>query len=371
MKIRIERKALLSALMNAANNVVPGKSIIPILQLIKIDVLEGEIIITSSDSEVFLVEKIAAETIKIFTKEDPGYKQGYMVAASNITNLIKKIETETITIEFFEVYASILSEMGKFKLPLVDGKDFISIKEMKKANIISIETDIMQNYINKALPFTINDEFKPIFDCIHFIIKDKKIIIESMDGVKCLKAIDSTEIEADFDVAIPKKIASIYSKIFPEKTTTIKLDSNFIEFSCDKFAISGVLLHNKFPNTEEIFGRDRPNKIDLIKDEIIASIERLTVLYQIKNKFITFRLKENELTLSMKDSDFGTEGRETFAYDYTDADLEISFSSKHLLIAIRAFRSEKLKLDLTETNGPVVFSDDVNAVKTLLAAIRP
>ncbi len=360
MKFLIETKELLTVLLNASGNIVPKKTILPALENVKLDILDKTISISSSDAEISLKEFI---DVKI---TDPKKNGGYLINAATLSNLIRKFNDETLTFEFLSSAIKIVSASGEFKLPYLPGEDFPRFTPLEEKDPVEIETAILKNYITKALPFTVDDEFKPQFSSIHFVIKDKKVMIEAVDGIKILRAEDKTSIRKDLDILIPKNLASIYSKIFTEEKTKIFLTSKSIAFVGKNFYLYGRLSNSVFPKVETLFTIKREKSIEGNRKEIMDAIERLTILNHDPSKLIKFTF-DKKLELSMRDKEYGTEGKEVFLYDYKKERTLVGLNGNHTLTCLKSFKGEKLTISFKDEKTAVVFSDENKAVQTLLA----
>lgn len=362
MKIVLEKKDFLDILLNASGNIVPRKSVIPVLTSVKLDVMKSSISITSSDNEISLIQNQKAKV------EEWKENDGFLIDAGDISNLVRKLNDETLTFKFFKAYVLLVTASGEFKLPFINGKEFVKVQSIEKKDDFKINTAVFQNYINKALPFTVIDELRPAMECVHMVVKDKKVTIEAVDGVKCLRASDDTEIEKDLNISIPKKMASTYAKIFPHETTTVSINKNKISFSGDNFVLIGVLHEKKFPDISAMFNSKREFELEGERSEIQDCIERLSILHHGPAKLIKFSFGD-KFQISMRDKEFGTEGKEIFLYDYEGEHMEIGLNANHLITCFKAYKGKKIKFHIQDPKTAIILSDENNAVRTLLAAM--
>lgn len=199
MKITFNKKVFLKAVKIGGSYAGNGK-VLPILNCIKVTVSNGKCAILSYD------ERNAVKTHCL-----PEFCEGdisFCVNKSDVEKYISLLDEETFDLDIKEKNLSVISRNGSIDFPIEDAKEFPNLTVGSKSNSIEIDSDLLGYWIQRGAPFTVNDEFKKIFECLNIIVKDKKIDVFCFNDSRMYHDSSETECEDDFSLSINRNSLS-------------------------------------------------------------------------------------------------------------------------------------------------------------------
>lgn len=372
MKILLDKKKFLSLLQNANSHIVPKRSTLPIIQGVLMRVIPGEIEgndkieISSTDLEVFLSQTMQAQIDKINVSE------GWVLDSNFLTSLLPKINSDTIILEFLKSTVKITVNGNTYVSPFLLGNEFPIVSKLKDDfSSIDYNTKVFKNYMSKCIPFASRDGMRPSLQGIHYTQKEKKVILESADAYKMIKAVDVIESDIDADIIIPIKFAETYVKIFDDENTTLKVDVKSIRLEGENFMLHGRLIDAAFPNTAPIFTQILPNTIKIKKEPIIEALRRLMIVNNTFYKVVKWNIKAEGLELTAENVEMAMSGKEKFEdFKCEGAESEIGLSPEFMIIALEAFRSKEIIVKYNDGSRAITMEDEHGAIMTLVMPIK-
>lgn len=363
MKIIVNKKPFLELIQNAINYIIARKTTIPITEGILLRVpSEDKIELCSTDLEVFLQQSMSAET----EKETVG--QSWVIDAKFFANLLPKLESEIVMMEFLKSTVKIIVGKNSYISPWQEANVFPVPPNLIPEQTLAIEYDtaVFKNYINKCIPFTTNDETRPVLAGIHYSQKDGFVNIEAADMFKMIHAKDTTDSNVEIDVVIPNKFSGTYTKIYSGEETVLKIDSKYIRLYGDGFMLHCRKIEFNFPNTASVYNQSIPYKLIVKKDTIVNAMKRMMVVNTM-SKVVIFEIGKEKLVVKSSNEAVGMSGEEVFEDFKCDGDeARIGVNPDYMIACLNAFRSENVIINYLSKDKPLIMRDDKGAVETLV-----
>jgi len=370
MKIKVERDNLLKGL-ETAGRFISKKTNVEMLKNIFLKASDKTLQFAGTDLSVF-----CKTTIDVNVEQEGEVLIPFKV----VYEVIRKIPAgEEITIEKREKEEKIKISARHFNFTFTtttvtidDYSTFIGpeISETPTAKIAA--KDLIEN-INKVKHAAATEEIaKPTSASVLLERKDDKINIVALDGYKTACAVSQNKGE-DFAVAVNVfALTKICKVLDPEKITEIYVSSKIVAFKQEgilckapllgQFIAYKPLFENQFEKQEDI------STIEVIKDDIIAAIERASVVaLEKENNLIKLEIKGNEMVVS-SDSENAII-TDKVAIDHKGQDYFIAFNSKYLAEGIK-YHSEKITITSLGTDtAPWVISSE-EGLKTFILPVK-
>lgn len=353
MNIKIEKEILLEYL----NYVVRGlsnKNLIPILNCIKIEVLEDGIYLTTTNNEI---------AIKTFIKKD---KINEIINTGSIViygrffyEIIKKLPNAIINIEeVIDNKINIYTENSSFYLNCNDINDFPNLNFLEKSNPITLNQKIFKNIINKTIYATSLNEERPFLTGINLKIKDNNLICSATDSYRIsLKIIElKNKIKEEINIIIPNRSLNELIKILYEDDETIELHifNNNILFKNKELIFSSQLINGSFPDTFNLIPKEFKIKINVDYNEIFNAIDRASLLSKEEDKqTITFEINKKEGIITSIIPEIGKVEEKIKILNNNEQKLTISFSSKYIIDALKT---------IEDNNIEICFNDNLSSI---------
>lgn len=373
MNFIINREKLIENL-NTLQKAIPSKTSMPVLLGIKVDVYQDKIIMITSNNEMSIKTEINDSSIEI---KETG---NFIIPGSYFINIIKKLDSKTIEMELIENTIVIKSNRSEFKLNSLSYDDYPNI-EFIEGNSFLMSSKMLKNIIKVTNYSTSLSERRPVLTGVNLNNVNNNLNCVSTDSFRLSKYnVELEEKIEDFNITIPSKTLSDIEKIIDNYQGNIKIsiDKSKILFNLDNIMYQSVLLEGNYPDVSNLIPKDFPIVIKFNKEELLGALDRVSLLSP-KEKdnninIIKFSLKKNQIVeISSTDDEIGKATEEIIPTDTViGSQININFSSKYLLDALKSFVSNEITISFTGDTRPFVIKGeyDGNLVHMILP-VRP
>lgn len=373
MNFIINREKLIENL-NTLQKAIPSKTSMPVLLGIKVDVYQDKIVMITSNNEMSIKTEIIDSSVEI---KEVG---NFIIPGSYFINIIKKLDSKTIEMELIENTIVIKSNRSEFKLNSLSYDDYPNI-EFIEGNSFLMSSKMLKNIIKVTNYSTSLSERRPVLTGVNLNNVNNNLNCVSTDSFRLSKYnVELEEKIEDFNITIPSKTLSDIEKIIDNYQGNIKIsiDKSKILFNLDNIMYQSVLLEGNYPDVSNLIPKDFPIVIKFNKEELLGALDRVSLLSP-KEKdnninIIKFSLKKNQVVeISSTDDEIGKATEEIIPTDTViGSQININFSSKYLLDALKSFVSNEITISFTGDTRPFVIKGeyDGNLVHMILP-VRP
>lgn len=353
MFLRVYKEDVIDGLQKAAN-IIPAKTGAAYLRSIWLKADNGALQVLATDSNIEFRGSYTAE----ITKSGLAGVQGRA-----FVDLLRKLPAGQITLSLEEGSGNLLIEQGrrKYKLPTNDPVWFQSFSEFPESGAVVWSGDYLAELIER----------------IAFCIGDS----ENMDAISCLllKPVASGHIDAcglnghqfallrflndDLHALLPADGILVQRKYLAELkkwlgTAEVELNIGdkrlFLRTGDKKETFSLPLSAHQYPDYLNFLAKlDDPaaSRLTVQRKEAQDALERLLIFNTDNNRCTYFTLSGTEVVLSSTGQDVGS-ATESLDAEYGGEIPKIAFPTRNLLEIMDHYRSEKLTLILTGSEGP-------------------
>lgn len=357
-KIIIASDALRSA-MKKLTIAVNAKSVLPVLTSMYCKVEKGELELITSDLEITISYKLAAET--------KGEPFEFLLPFEFISKLMALLGSQPITIELVSKrQIKISADADEYEISDTGKTDeFPKIPTLPKKNVITLNGNFVK-LLNVAMLTVSKDEMKPIMMTTCLDIQKRESTLVSTDS-NCL-----------FTHKLPIKFDDPDQLCFSHKVAAAMEGIDELELSWTQELIavkSGRVIiwtkrhEGKFPNYKSVIPDYGPN-LKLNRETLIDILQK-ACLSSIDSKQTNIYLKREEGTIHFEydDVDYGRKGHLKMAGSYSGSAESISLNAKKLLTLIKQVDHDELNLHINKSTGAVLISSEED--KEYLGLIMP
>ena len=366
MKFIVKKEILLESLNNTAR-AISTKNLIPILTGIKFDLKEDGLYLYASDTDVSIRTFISRD--KLTSLDEVG---SIVIGGKYIVEIIRKLPNTDISIEVIDGYKLIIStDNTEFNLNGVNPNEFPNLDLDETKEPIVINTDVFKEIINQTVFATSPSETRPLLTGINFRISGNELEVLATDSYRLarkLVVIDETQ-ENDVNIVIPGKNLVELTKMLDDEDASLELHlfSNKVLFKYKNIVFLSRLLSGTYPTTSNIIPNDFNIELECSFDDLFNMIDRASLLTSDREKnTIKLSLNRNELMISSNSPEIG-KVEEKITVE-SDKEINISFSSKFMLDAIKSFNKEKIIICMNNDSSPIVIknSEDNSLIQLVL-----
>lgn len=353
--IKFNVDAVLPALVQASK-VVGNKNSIAILDNLLLQVINGKLSATASDTETWIdVDAQIAEG------EDG---TSICVSAKDFVSALGNLKGCFVTLEVNEDTHTVKCDYGKgrFSMPFENTDEFPqpAIINTDTAINISLSASRLYRAIEKASFATAQDELRPQMNGIHFDFFADGMVTVASDGHKLAKHKD-LDVKHDGDVVgftLPKKPSFVVMNIINglgDANVNISFNANTVVFSSDGFKLSTRLVESRYPNYDSVIPTAATIETNINRKDFIAALKRVLPMGNASSQLTKLNFRMGEVEISAEDYDFSKSATERVDCDFASQEFTIGFKGSTLLEIVSNVDGEFVKIGLTDPSRAGVF----------------
>lgn len=371
MKLEIKQNILIEYL-NYVIKGVSSKNIIPILNCIKLELTKDGLSLLSTDNDIAIKTFIKKEYIeKIETCGE------IVVSGKFIYDIVRKLPNTIISIE--EVVDNkiiINTDFSSFTLNCNNVSDFPNIELDDSKNPITINKKVLSNIIKQTSFATSNQESRQVLTGINFKLYKNIFDCVATDSYRLANKIielDET-IPEEINIIIPTKNLIELTKLYNVDDDNLEMHifNNKVIFKFNNIIMMSKLINGSFPDTSKLIPQEFETIINVNLNDYFNAIDRASLLTNEEDKnIINLKIKDNNMIISSNIPEIGNVEEHLNIKNITNNNLEISFSSKYMMDAIKSFNSEEIQLLFNGEIKPFILKNpDSNDLIQLIVPIR-
>ena len=403
--VTLSTKDLISTL-GLLNSVVEKKNILPILANIKITTQDNDIILTATDMDLAIEKKIG-----VIVKG----RGELTVAAKILSDIVGNMSDSDVTLKIgnnqdevhnlnsayednFQAkinsdgsqYLLVLGENCKFRLPIIEVKDFPKLEINDETNKFQVKSIDLIRLIECTKISISNEETRYNFNGIffHTTIENSTCVLSavSTDGHRLsLSNVALSTTVNDVSVILPKKACTELHKILrdnqsKDQNVEIILSNTKAQFVCNKIKLTSKLIDGNFPNYQSFIPINNTNELFIDTNRLIKTINRVSTITVNKFKAIKILLNSNQLEftadgesrgkaheiikanepkLAKQNKEAANENANVFTYE-GEQNLAISLNPSYIIDILEVIGTKNVIIQLRDAFSPILIKNDQN-----------
>lgn len=353
MKFVIDKNILLDALNNVSK-AIGLRTTIPILNGIKFDLNKDGLSLLASDSELTIKIDIKEKDIKKIEKT------GCMIIQSKyILEIIRKMPSDIINFEAIDTNKiKIYTDNNEYDLNCYDIDDYPHINLDESKEPISINSDILKSVINSTSYAVSLQEVRPLLTGINIKINGDMLECIATDSYRLAKKVVklNTPVNTFINIVIPGKTINELEKMLSSDTEVIMhIFNNKILFKYDNVQFQTNLLSGTYPDTNHFIPNEFAYMINLNLKNFADAVDRASLLAQNKEKNIVKTLIDDKLmVISSSSNEIGKTEEKLQIESSNKEKLEIAFSSRYMLEALKVIKDDNILLLINKDDKPIL-----------------
>ena len=365
MKFTVSSSALLS-ILSITGKVINNKSSLPILEHFLMELKDGILRVTASDSETTLIGTLEVENVE---------REGMVAAPAKVLlDVLKECSEMPLTFDVndntWEI--KITWHSGGSSVPGANPVSYPTSKTLADDKTeITLDVDTLVNGINKTIFATADDDFKPMMNGVFFNIEQSGITYVATDGHKLVKFTTEHENHNSASFILPKKPANLLKALLlkEEDDVTVSFDKSNAVFTLKNYILICRLIEGDYPNYNAVIPTANPNKILIDRIEFLNGIKRVAVCANSATNLVRLDVADNKLTLTAQDVNFYVSANESLSCSYEGSPISIGFKSIFLVEILSNIETPTVLVELADSTRAGVFKpvyDDAQSTSTLM-----
>lgn len=330
---------------------------------------DGNMTLSATDIETFVRCKL-----NIYDSKGKGE---FAVQAQLLSDMLRNMpgqpicfivdqESNQIRVSYCNGKNSFMSEKDVHNFPKCN-----QLKENTK--LVTFHSSVLSENIKQALPFTADDELRPVMNCVYLDILSDKVAFVASDGQRLIRKILNISGNEQGSFLIPKKSAKVICGMLSSQNEDVHIlfDNSFIRFECEDVLIVVRQTEGRFPNYNSVIPT-KNNSICVLDKDDFASVVKRTMVFAAETMLGKFTFSDCTLSVSAQDIEKSLSSIETLFIEYVGEKIEIGFKSSCLVDILENIPDRKIKIEMTDSSHAGIFCPETQKEDTdLLVLIMP
>ncbi len=332
----------LSNRLQTLSKVINSKNSLSILESFLFQVQNGQISITASDSENMMRTSLALDE---FDTEG-----NFAIPSHTILDAVKELPEQPLTFEVnLDTYeVTVGYQNGQYQFTAQNAEEYPQTAVIgDDAHVITIDSAVLCDNINRTLFATDNNEIRPVMNGIYFDLTPDCLAFVASDGHKLVRCrYYGIKSEEPSSFILPKKPATLLKNVLDKSggDVVVKFNSSSAEFHFANGMLSCRLIEGMFPNYNAAIPADNPNELIIDRKSLLSAIRRVLPFASMSSQLIRFRLDNGNLELSSEDLDFATRAKESLICQYNGQPLQIGFRGDFFTEILNSIDADDIKI---------------------------
>lgn len=356
MNLIIKKELLLNNL-NYVSKALSTKNLIPVLAGIKFELKKDGLYLMCSNDDITIETYIQKKEI-----DEINELGNIIIPGKYFVDIIRKIPNDYIKIKTDGLKIIINTETAEYNLNGLSSNEFPNRNLEFNDNPIILSKINLKDIINQTSFAVSTQESRPILTGINLKIKNKELECVATDSYRLSrkKMQLQEKTKEEINIIIPGKNLIELSRMLGEENNNIEIHifSNNILFKYDNILFQSRLLNGTYPDTSKLISNDSNLKIIVNADEMYNVIDRASLLTTEKEKnVVKMEIKKEKMIISSVSQEIGKIEEKMNIKKDNENEINISFSSKYMMEALKAFKEENLEINLLGEIKPIIIKE--------------
>ena len=374
MKFQIQRDRLVDG-VNDVMKAVSSRTAIPILSGIKIMAHEEGVTLTGSDSDISIESFIPKEEDgkEIVSIQQAG---GIILQAKFFESIVKKLPMDVVEIEVHSHLQTVIrSGKSEFNLNGLDVTEYPHLPQIEEDNVLKIATNLLKTIIRQTVFAVSTSETRPILTGVNWHIENGDLNCVATDSHRLAmrKAPISGGNGEVSKAVIPGKSLNELNKILEDTADELEIviTENQVLFRAKHVLFFSRLLEGNYPDTSRLVPAESKTSLTIGGKEFLQAIDRASLLArEERNNVVKLSInEEGGVQITSNTPEIGKVVEEIKSEGTDGEPLNISFSAKYMMDALKVFEGAETNIQFTGAMRPFVLRP--SADDTILQLITP
>ena len=336
----------LSSRLQTLSRVISNKNSLPILDSFLFEVSNGQLTLTTSDSE-----NVMQTTIQTDECEGDG---AFALTSQTILDAMKELPEQPLqfSVNIDQATITIIYQGGEYNFTILNADEYPRMHStLDNVNVITLDASVLCDNINRSAFAMGSDELRPVMNGIYFDLGADALSIVASDGHKLVRNRNLTvKSETPASFILPKKPALLLKNVLGNDggDVGIKFDNRNAEIRFADGILTCRLIEGRYPNYNSVIPQNNPNQLTIDRKGLLSALKRVLPFGSKSSQLVKFRLDAGTLELSSEDIDYATKAKETIICDYNGQKMCIGFKGSSLTEILGNLDGDEVVIELAD-----------------------
>lgn len=375
MKLTVKRSVFLQELQTV-QRAISSKTTIPILTGVKIVLSEDGLSLTGSNADISIESFLSKDDEKAqMTIERTG---SIVLQSRFFGEIIRKLPEDMFTMEVLDNnQVAITSGKADFTVNGLDADNYPHLPVIDTQNQMKLPVHLLTKIISETGFAVSMHESRPILTGVHFVLsnhKDLKAVATDSHRMSQRQLV--LEHSADnFDVVIPSRSLKELSAVFSDDIENLEVffSANQILFRSETISFYTRLLEGNYPDTNRLLSDSFETEVVFETASLRSAMERSYLISNASQSgTVKLEIINGSVSAHVNSPEVGKVNEDIDVQDVSGSDLVISFNPTYLIDALKALKSETVRVRFISPVRPFTLTpaDDSENFIQLITPVR-
>jgi len=332
------QKSDISRTLDMVLNIVPPKTTLPVLSNLLLDVKKDSITVVSTDLDT---------TVSTLLKGDVKSEGMITLPARRMNEIVQHAGSEEISFKLDDDNSvRIVCGRTNCRLPGILEEEFPKIPTIQTRERLQLPAGMLRRMVSKTSFAVSKDETRPALNGIFWRVEPNRMEMVATDGYRLAKMEKTGEFpvkgKKEFLVS-PKALGQMaYLTEDSDELVDIRIDNNYLVFSCAGTIVYSRLLEGSFPRYEQVVPKDNKKELLTRRDHLMKSCRRVSIFSDTLTHQVQLSVRKNELVLKSNTPDIG-EATDSVEAEYSEEEMDIGYNATYLADILKHIDGERAK----------------------------
>ncbi|MEM7338126.1 MAG: DNA polymerase III subunit beta [Actinomycetota bacterium] len=344
MKFRCERDVLVEAL-GIAGRAVSGRSTLPGLSGIRVELAGDQLTLTGSDLDLTI-----STTITVSGESDGSC----VIPARLASDIVRAVQPGAVSFAAEAESLSIQAGRSDFSIRLISGDEFPRLAELE-GEPVSLHSEQLAAALKQVVLAASSDDSRPILTGVLLAAEEGGLRLVATDSYRLAMrdVSEASVLEDGQSVLIPSRALGELNRVLAQADEVLlRLGANEASFEVGSVTLVTRLIEGDFPNYRGLIPDSHPNMLHVNREELLDALRRVKLLAR-ESTPIRIEMSADGMELVAVTQDVGT-ARESLESTYDGNNLVVAFNPQYLLEGVEVAPGEQITLATIDELKPAL-----------------
>jgi DNA polymerase-3 subunit beta len=347
---QIPRDALLKPLQ-AVSGIVERRHTLPILANVLLEQKDGQLFVTATDLEMQITAQVGL----------PGKEaQGVTVAARKLQDLLRALpEDAMLNVDATGSRMSVRAGRSRFNLQTLPAADYPRIGiGQDQVQALTLPQRELRGLL-KSVEFAMaQQDIRYYLNGMLLVVGSGSLQAVATDGHRLSWA--SLAVAGDHqrqEVILPRKTVLELGKLLADVDDPVTIDilANQVRLRFGNVELTSKVVDGKFPDYNRVIPSGHAKRIELLRTELLAALQRAAILSNEKFRGVRLVLGADQLKIICTNTE-QEEAEEELEVAYKGEALDIGFNITYLVDVLQNMAVERVQLAFGDANSSALIT---------------
>ncbi len=337
----------LAQAVQTVQRAVTTKSTLPVLAGVLFSASDDHINLVATDHEISISCSAPARV------EIPG---SVVLPARYVADILRKIPSGEVSCEVDEgaVRALLVWQRSQFVIYGFAAREFPQLPALDGAAAVSVSGRTLRDLIRRTNFAVSRDDIRPVLTGALLEISPQRIAVFATDGYRIAYAHADGEFGATtMTVILPGRALGEFLRLLPDGDELVEasIGGNQVHFRASGVEFTTRVIDGTYPNCRAVIPREYRATFEAGTEDFLAACDRASQIAREGVQMVMLKLEEGRIRITSEAPEIGSAQEEVLAQT-TGERLEVAFSARYLIEALRATDSDQFILDISGPGSP-------------------